>query len=217
MSEADDRYDIAIFYNELIPEKVEAEFQNTVRHPKLRFVSKATPDRGPYAGIEWLLATGLILWIGKAYFNGFLSEAGKEHYHFLKKGIHNVWAKLVGPEKIVSIRVVTPSNAPKKVTGHQYSAAFSVIFPIGEHTKLKFLFSADTDETHIVTYVDRLTALIQELSTDSDYRVHILEKCKKCIIADYLIMAYDSDSNELVVLNPLTNKQEKFIGLEDQT
>lgn len=41
----------------------------------------------PFAALEWLLPTGIVLYIAKPYFEVFLQEAAKDHYQLIKKVI----------------------------------------------------------------------------------------------------------------------------------
>ncbi|WP_152632822.1 hypothetical protein [Pseudomonas fluorescens] len=60
------------------------DFASEISHPALVFDIETRPAPAPYAAIEWLVPTTIILFIGKAYFEEFLKEMGKDHYHILK-------------------------------------------------------------------------------------------------------------------------------------
>ncbi len=55
--------------------------------PGLDLVVESRPSNGPLAGLEWLIPTGVILFLAQGYFNGFLNEMGKDHYEVLKAGL----------------------------------------------------------------------------------------------------------------------------------
>jgi hypothetical protein len=195
--------DLALLYNEKIPKEVEHDFALDIDHPEIRFRSEQLEDKGPYAGIAWLLPTAVILWIGKSYFESFLKEAGKDHYHLLKKALARIWHKLFSKEKIISISIITSGKAPKKGDDDPYSIAFSIIYPIAPKTILKFLFHNDNSISDYETYVDLISDLVNRLSNDSGYCLSLLEKNKACIIMGQLIMTYDKEKKELIALNPI--------------
>jgi hypothetical protein len=77
---------VALIYSDVLPEAPFDEFAQLVRSSGLDLKVASAEQRGPQAGIEWLLPTAAILYLGKSYFDGFLKEMGKDHYNALKRG-----------------------------------------------------------------------------------------------------------------------------------
>jgi len=88
---------LGLIYLDEMPVEPFDEFSKAVEHPALELKQIARPNPGPYATLEWLIPTAVFVCIGKSYFDGFLKEAGKDHYLLLKKGIKALTSKYIGP------------------------------------------------------------------------------------------------------------------------
>src|SRR5260370_35756836 len=98
---------LLLSYDETIPEVVLRPFSETVSAPGLTVVVEPRPSMRPQAGIQWLLPTAVVIYISKAYFDGDLKEAGKEHYHVLKNAIHSLWRSFFGENRAVRGHLAT--------------------------------------------------------------------------------------------------------------
>ena len=65
----------------------------------------------------------VVLFIGKAYFDGFLKEMGKDHYASLKAGLKSLYSRLLGPG---APQTVVVSAGGKPSTDQPYSVLFSI-------------------------------------------------------------------------------------------
>ena len=117
-------------------------------------------EDGPYAGIEWLLPTAVILFIGKAYIDGLVKEIGKDHYILLKQGLKSLYSRLVGP-KAPTLTVI--STAGKSKAAGEYSLLFSLLAEAPDGLRFKLLIkSAATQEEYEATvngFVEFLSAV----------------------------------------------------------
>ena len=78
--------DIAVTYNEHCSSDPFQEFADVVRVESLRLVVCPIPDSSANACIEWfMIPLAGAVFFAKSYFDGFLKEAGREHYQGLKK------------------------------------------------------------------------------------------------------------------------------------
>jgi hypothetical protein len=46
--------------------------------------------------VEWFIPTAIVFFVAKSYFDGFLKEAGKDHYQLLKSKLSKTAAKTMG-------------------------------------------------------------------------------------------------------------------------
>ena len=80
--------DIAVTYNEHCSSDPFQEFADVVRVESLRLVVCPIPDSSANACIEWfMIPLAGAVFFAKSYFDGFLKEAGREHYQGLKKSL----------------------------------------------------------------------------------------------------------------------------------
>lgn len=124
-------------------------FQNEVAADGLNLALKELPLIRAFAGVEWFMPTAIMLFVCKAYFDGFLGEAGKDHYGALKRGV-----KLLADK--VGQRTVTRIGTPGKLSPTQpYSLSLSIWFQRDDDTNFKFLIPVglSSDETEVAMEV----------------------------------------------------------------
>ncbi|HLG45728.1 MAG TPA: hypothetical protein VKY24_05745 [Reyranella sp.] len=131
---------LAVLHSEDIPDEYIEEFSVSVSANGLDFATERTSLRGPFAGIEWLLPTAVIVYITKAYFDGFLKEMGKDHYLLLKAGA----TALLG--KVGKVRLSLVGSSGKVSSKGEYSIGFSIILDIGANYRLKLLVQNELTE-----------------------------------------------------------------------
>jgi|TARA_R110000851_G_C13082300_1_gene565908 hypothetical protein len=88
--------DLAVVFEEGIPDEQFVEFKDAVSASGLDVVVESRPAAGPYAGVEWFIPTAIVFFVAKSYFDGFLKEAGKDHYQLLKSKLSKTAAKTMG-------------------------------------------------------------------------------------------------------------------------
>jgi hypothetical protein len=129
---------VALVYSDALPEAPFDEFAKLVSSPGLDLKVASSEQRGPQAGIEWLLPTAAILYLGKSYFDGFLKEMGKDHYNALKRGAERLWASLVAPDREIVVHVF--STRGKVNPTDTVSRIFSIYSDTPDGGRIKFLF-----------------------------------------------------------------------------
>jgi hypothetical protein len=192
--------DILILYEETIPRVAFQSLADAVSAPGLALEVVPLPPRGPQAGLSWLTLTVVSVFIGRSYFDGFLKEAGKEHYQLLKKGIGSLWSLFFGEDRTIRVTVVgTRGKVPKH---QEYSVTFSVMAEAGSGLRFKLLLPDDcsAEEFNLATanfleffsryYAGRLDSSTQLRLTS--YRV----------IGGTIPMAYDRANACFVFLDP---------------
>lgn len=135
--------DIGLTYVESLEHPSFAEFGRELSTEGLDFRVESRPEPGMYAGVEWLIPTAVIVFLGRPYFDSFLKEAGKDHYQLLKKMLQKMSARFFGkgtPQgKIVFTKGKAESEAPL------YSLASSIVAQVGNDLRVKLLLRSDFD------------------------------------------------------------------------
>lgn len=127
---------IVVHIDELSPEPAE-QFVEGIAHDGLEVQRIARPAPGPYAGMQWLLPTAVVLFFGKSYFDGFLKEAGKDHYNLLKNATVKLTKEYIGPAAKKVLVVFSKGKIPPG--DPEYSLTYSVVGDLGEHVTAKLL------------------------------------------------------------------------------
>jgi hypothetical protein len=75
---------IGLSYTTRVSPDTFVEFERLVTAEGLGLQIEQRDEDGPFSSFEWLIPTAVVLFIGKAYFDGFLKEMGKDHYALLR-------------------------------------------------------------------------------------------------------------------------------------
>jgi len=128
--------DIGIIYNEHLPSDLFDEFKRSLAQEGLNLDVQSRPDTGPFACAEWFIPTVIMAFIAKSYFDGFLKEAGKDHYGILKKKLSETTQKAMEIPRIEPTIFATEG----KVSGNNpYSLAFSIYAEANDKSTFKLL------------------------------------------------------------------------------
>ena len=197
--------DIGLRYIESLESDSFAEFGRELAIDGLDVRVESTPDPEPYAGIEWLLPTAIFVFLGKSYFDGFLKEAGKDHYQVLKKAIQKVSSKFFGKDapkgKIVLSSGKARSETPK------YSIIYSVMAQLGGNLRVKLLIQSDFDTSLSYEAQEAFLAFLSSVY-DGTFNVDSVKGISDAKpISNMLLLAYDPADKKLVVIDPLAGRR----------
>ncbi|ART63905.1 hypothetical protein [Kushneria marisflavi] len=183
---------IGISYQEDISQDFIDEFSATVSDPRLQ-IKIESRSRGFYASIDWALPTLVIAYLAKPYFEGFLQEAGKDHYQALKKGILQLTRRLYGKH---------PEHRDRK-----RSLLFSTIVSLQDGRSLKFVFPEGVSLKKYEVAVDSMYRLLSEhfQMYPSDSITEIAENLSTP--SRSLYFEFDPEQEIWMLLDPLLEAQ----------
>jgi hypothetical protein len=120
-------------------------------------VTKRRPPEGPYAFLEWLIPTAVILLI--AYLKSFSEETGKLHAQALHKALPRLWSKVFGPKPEITYTIVGPrGNVGSQVFSHAVSVRMERI----DGGEVILLFPSTTSLEDFSLAVDRFIELMRK-------------------------------------------------------
>lgn len=158
---SDQTLHLAVSYEKGIDRGAVADFEADLATPGLTVKTEERPESGPFASLEWLVPTAVVVIIAKPYFESFLSEAGKDHYLILKKALVKLGQKFLGKDAPKTKLVHTPGKARSGTL--RFSLVFSVYGEIAPSLSLKLLVESDTNpaelEVAIGAFVSALTSM----------------------------------------------------------
>lgn len=190
---------MALSYVDFLPASLFDEFRDAVSDDDLHLVISPR-ENTPYAGIEWLLPTTVVVFITHSYFDGIFKEMGKDHYSLLKRGLRSLWGKLLAPS---APKLEVASTAGKRDQDQPYSLLYSVVAEAAPGLKFKLLFPIDISESD---YDETLAAFLQFLK---DFRSgnldeKMLERLENApVVSSTLLLVYDKRDCSLRTLNPI--------------
>lgn len=152
---------------------------------------------GVYAGIELLLPTAIMLFVGRAYLDGFFSKAGEEHYELFRKAVKRLYHRADG---FRFGRIGTQG----KVSGNQtYSRGFSIMAGIADKLTFKLLLQPNLSEAQAEIALSAFFGLIGTI-IDGSVTEETLERLSAgCIVGRTLLLAYDFEHGTIVPVDPL--------------
>jgi hypothetical protein len=157
---------------------------------------------GPWAAVEWYLPTAAMLYLAKGYFDGFLKEAGREHYHVVKRAIGSLWSGFFGEQATVKVRIVTSAHSPKKTDlSEPFSLALSVIAQ-GDARNFKLLLRNDSSKSDLDIAVERFLIFMAEFHAGTLSPTHQDQLQALGTERGLIAVTYDHANDEIVVLDP---------------
>lgn len=145
-------------YPEKYPEELIASEISEFYNEKLKIILEKN-DYGAFNGVEWYMPTILVAIVLQPYFNGFMSEMGKDHYVKLKTGLK----KIISFGKRTNYISVASKHSPDKLSKtYNQSLAVSLTFETKNNKKIKLLFDNTIEKSDWDNAIDQIFDLIIE-------------------------------------------------------
>jgi len=154
-----DEPDIGISYHESIPCELFEEFKQSISNESLKLLVEDRPDSGPQMCSEWFMVPTVVAFIAAGYFNGVLSEIGKEHYKILKEKLSRLSNDVMYYPKIEPVLIGTKG---KINPDNPYSLAFSVYAQSNDGNTIKLLLPKNTGSTDYSEIVEKFLEFLEE-------------------------------------------------------
>ena len=197
---ADETLHLGISYEKGIDPKTVADFEADVATQGLVVKTNERSKSGPFAGIEWLLPTAIMVIIAKPYFDSFLREAGEDHYHILKKELVKLGQKFLGNNAPTTTLIYTKGKALSSTP--KYSLVFSVYGEIKHGLRLKLLVEPDTDEGDLERAISAFISTLVSIHNGT-YQPGQMEGFDGIEpIGGTVLVTYDCKVSKLVVIDP---------------
>lgn len=180
-------------------EEISAEFHDTVATPRLHLTLEKMPSTRALAGVEWLMPTAIMLFVAKSYLDGFLGEAGRDHYVALKKGVKQV-ADRVG--RLTVTRIGTPG---KLATVQPYSPVFSIWFQRDDETRFKFLIPVDLPPEEVDAAFDSFFTFLDGWHGSMAQRERVPFETARAV-GRTVLLAYSAETKRIEIVDPLAGR-----------
>lgn len=197
--------DIVLSYPTEFPEKlIEQEF-SCIHTDKLD-LRIFREDNGSFMAFEWLIPTAFGIYILKPYFDSFLSEAGKDHYNILKKGLK----KIVEKGKFIKAKMVAATMSTHKLSkDYNQSLVVSLTIQTKNNKQIKLLFDNDLEKSDWDNAIDQILDFViehYESYPNDGLTKSIKEKSEKDYEIIYLIINPSSKELEFNIDTDLIKK-----------
>ena len=196
---------IALIRDERIPEDIVEEFTSSVSAESLTFRQLSRSARGPQMSIEWVAFPLLAIFVLGPYFDGFLNEAGRDHYHVLRNAIIGFWGKLFGNNCKYQAAVLTASG----IKDLEYSASFAVYTVIDNGKLVKLLIHEDCSKADYISSIDAFLGLVDAYHCREARENTGIDLDEIKGLGSIILLEYDKSCRSLRVIDPTTFKRER--------
>ncbi len=184
---------IALFHCEGVPESLLDDFCKDVKSNSLNLERISRPDPGIQAGIEWLVFPVIAVFVLKPYFEGFMNEAGKDHYRALKQAFRSLWEKLFSKECNFRVVQLTASGERKS----KYSMLFAVYAPVEHGHLLKLLVREDCSMEQFSESLELFFKVAHTYHAQGSEVTHEIDSDSRSESSNITLLEYDEESSSL--------------------
>ena len=192
---------LALIYDEQIPLELLEQFCGDIESQPLDFQQMPRPSEGIQASLEWFAIPAVAFFLFKPYFDGFMKEAGKDHYVILKKALTGLWSRFFSKDR--GIRVVVIASSPGKVE-RQYSQLFSIYVEIKNGRRVKFLIREDCPKDEYAEGIDAFLNLIDSYHSGVPSGGLSIDLDSEKDFYGTVLIEFDKETKSLRVLDPIS-------------
>jgi len=172
-----------------------SDFINDLTHEHVIAKIVRRPPEGPFAALDWLIPTGIILFIAKPYFETILEKMAEDHYAFLKSATGKLWKKFFGPKPEIERFVF---GLGRVIKTSPFSRAFSITAHSSDETKITLIFLNETTPEDFVISIEKFEYLmLQHHSKKGTDPLSLMLESRELPPKDW---------QQLIYLNPISKK-----------
>jgi len=190
---------LALVHLDRIPAETFVEFQHVVDVQGVKLHVEEREDPGPYASVEWLIPTAVFIFVGKAYFDGFLKEMGKDHYALLKQGIKSLHGRLLGPK---APKLTTISTGGKTRTHRPYSLLYSLVAEAEGGFRFKLLLKDSSTQAEYDAEIEAFLTFLEWYHAANLPLDLIVELEKTPVLGQTIFLAFNSSLQRVQPVDP---------------
>ena len=197
---------IAVSHTTSIPEDVFADFVHIVSAEKLDLQMESREEDGPFAALEWLIPTAVVVYISKSYFDGFLKEMGMDHYALLKAGLKTLHGKLIGP--LVPKATVISTHGKAKGE-HIYSLRYSILAEAGEGLRFKLLIRSEVSSDEYDEVLASFLTFLAAYHGGTLDGTSVEQLAQARVVGTTMLLTFNSESKAIEPVDPIPRKAER--------
>ena len=146
-------YHIGIEIHESMPDLFLEKVVEDLKVDGLKLKVHQRPELGLTASMEWIIPTAIAAYVFKSYFDGFLKEAGKDHYTILR----NWLKKFADNGRLIKVQTIYASESTsKQSTNNTQSKSVSLFLQTKNDKLIKLLFDNDLGKEDWDTAINQL-------------------------------------------------------------
>jgi hypothetical protein len=192
--------EIVMVTSESLPADFVQDQADALEQAGIRIATGRSP-RGPFAGLELLLPSAVMLIVGTAYFTGFAQKAGEHHYEVLRTVAKALWMRMS------KVRV-TMIGTPGKVSDNpRFSLSYSITGGLGQGAAFKLVFRTDLEEAEMAEGVDAFLDFLKDLHRGELDEERIAPLLTYRPIGGTILVTFDGATGRIVGVDPLADQR----------
>lgn len=191
---------IALIYSPPFTKDDFSELNKLLEPEASGFKSEERESSGPQAGLEWLMPTAVIFFVGKAYFDGIFKEFGKDHYGLMKKGLKSLYERMVGPKSPI---VPVVSTAGKTSVHRKYSLLFSLVAEASDGLNFKLLIREGAKEAEYQVEVEAFLEFLDAFHRRTLSAALVAELNDVRVVGRTMLLAYSVEHGRVIPVDPM--------------
>lgn len=144
-------------------------------------------------GIEWLAFPAIAVFLLKPYFDSFMKEAGKDHYHVLKRALKALWGQLPSKDQEFRVAIVTASSVKKL----EYSMLFAIYAAFDDGKLLKLLIPEECSEEEYSASIEAFLDFVESYHAGKSKNKIAINLNSERGSGNITLVAYDEKSKSL--------------------
>jgi len=208
------RTSISLLIDQEAPEEIFHSFVDDLSEMDVEAKIVRRESEGPFMALDWLIPTGIILFIAKPYFETILKKMAEDHYVMLKSATSKLWQKMFGANPEIERFVVVHGG---KIKESIFSRSFSVTAQSVDGHKITLLFLKGANQEEFDAAIEMFEALMlnHHSSQGKDFLSGLLEARKQIPKHWQQLIYLNPESRQLELIDYIqSSKQQRLIGEE---
>ena len=197
---------LALIYDEQISSDLLDEFFGDIEAQSLDFQRVPRPPEGTQLSLEWFAIPAVAFFLLKPYFDGFMKEAGKDHYIILKKALTGLWSQFFSKDRIFRVVVIA---SPQGKVEREYSPSFAIYAETKNGRQVRFLIHEDCPKDEYVEGVDAFLNLIESYYSGVPSEKLLIDLDGEKGSWEPIFIAFEKESKSLRVLDPISHAKKR--------
>ena len=197
---------LALIHDAQVPSSILDPFCCDIEAKSLDFRRESLSSEEPQGSLDTLFLTAIAFFIFKSYFDGFLKEAGRDHYVILKKALKNLSNWLFSKDVDFRVVMLTPRGEVKS----EHSFLFSIYVEINNGRKVKFLIREGCSEDECVAGIDSFLNLIESYYSNVPYEGIEIDLDGEKDYGGFILIEFDQETKSLRVVDPIFNSKNRI-------
>ena len=199
---------LGISFTERFDTDITRAFVDSLKFQDLVVELDIRSEEGPYASLDWLIPTAIVLFITQSYFAGFLGEAGKDHYVLFKEKTKKFAQKMAEKDKEYSI--LYASAPPRKLSDDDAAKSFSICAELPSGITAKLIIKHGRGALEREREVDAFINLVHMLNTGDLLLDDIPGSKPVSEMRKIAYMIFDPEVGDVIFVDPVVEHKKKF-------